>query len=138
MNKERLIKLVNDLTFDYDRLSTSGKETLDDIISLLNAPDAIRLKRVFVNDAIDEDENICSGVVYLYPDEEWKSGDMLMSHWHIEIESSGACGQHYFLMLERSEYRTEDDSIPELERLEAMLFEWISDENDECKVELVQ
>lgn len=33
---ELLKKLVDDLAFDYQRMSTSGQETYDEIIDLLN------------------------------------------------------------------------------------------------------
>lgn len=138
MNTERLKKLVNDLTFDRDRLSTSGKQTLDEILQLMNADSTITLKRVFVDDAVDDDDNICAGVVYLEQGQEWQSGDLLEGYWHIGREAAGACGEVYTMMLERSEYVSADDSIPELEKLEAILFEWISDEHDERKVELMQ
>tara|TARA_R100001082_G_scaffold111026_1_gene92957 strand:+ start:1196 stop:1342 length:147 start_codon:yes stop_codon:yes gene_type:complete len=35
-NKQKLINLVNDLYWDYDRMSSSGQETLDKILDLLN------------------------------------------------------------------------------------------------------
>jgi len=35
MNKQKLINLVNDLYWDYDRMSSSGQETLDKISDLL-------------------------------------------------------------------------------------------------------
>jgi len=138
MNTERLKKLVNDLTFDYDRLSTSGKQTLDEILQLMNADNTITLKRVFVDDAMTYEDEPCAGVVYLYPDQEWKSGDYLENYWHIGREAAGACGEVYTMMLERSDFVSADDSISELEKLESYLFQWISDENDECKVELIQ
>jgi len=34
-NKQKLINLVNDLYWDYDRMSSSGQETLDKISDLL-------------------------------------------------------------------------------------------------------
>lgn len=34
---EKLASLVEDLAFDYDRLSRSGKETYDEICSIVNA-----------------------------------------------------------------------------------------------------
>jgi hypothetical protein len=36
MNKQKLINLVNDLYWDYDRMSSSGQETLDKILDLLS------------------------------------------------------------------------------------------------------
>lgn len=33
--KEKLIKLVGDMLWDYDRLSSSGKQTLDELCDLL-------------------------------------------------------------------------------------------------------
>ena len=38
LNKE-LKNLVDDLYFDYDRLSESGQETLDKVVDLLGIPD---------------------------------------------------------------------------------------------------
>lgn len=32
----RLVELILDLGFDYDRLSTSGKETYDEIVAILS------------------------------------------------------------------------------------------------------
>ena len=36
MNKQKLINLVNDLYWDYDRMSSSGQETLNKIFDLLS------------------------------------------------------------------------------------------------------
>jgi len=36
MNKQKLINLVNDLYWDYDRMSSSGQETLNKILDLLS------------------------------------------------------------------------------------------------------
>ena len=33
---ERVISLIEDLQWDYDRLSSSGRETLDELFTLLN------------------------------------------------------------------------------------------------------
>ena len=35
MNKEKLYELINDLYFDYDRMSSSGQKTLDEIAELI-------------------------------------------------------------------------------------------------------
>lgn len=32
----RLVELIMDLGFDYDRLSTSGQETYDEIVAILS------------------------------------------------------------------------------------------------------
>jgi len=34
--EKKLVKLITDLGWDYDRLSSSGQETLDKIFKLLN------------------------------------------------------------------------------------------------------
>lgn len=33
---ERLAELIEDMSFDYDRFSTSGQETYEEICSLIN------------------------------------------------------------------------------------------------------
>jgi hypothetical protein len=38
MNNKRLIELVDDMYWDYDRMSSSGQETLDKIADLLGIP----------------------------------------------------------------------------------------------------
>jgi hypothetical protein len=38
MKNKKLIKLVDDLYWDYERLSSSGQETLDNIADLLGIP----------------------------------------------------------------------------------------------------
>lgn len=109
----------------------------------------LKLKRVFVYDAMTYDDEPCAGVVYLEPDQEWESGDYLENYWHIRLETSRPLKAyteqalrnvecHYALMLERSEYYSDDDTLPELSRLEAILFEWISGEHDGRNVELIQ
>jgi len=40
MNKEKLITLIEDLYWEYDRMSSSGKETLDEISNLLDMKEA--------------------------------------------------------------------------------------------------
>jgi len=96
----------------------------------------LKLKRVFVDDAMTYDDEPCAGVVYLEPDQEWESGDFLENYWHIERHAAGGCGEYYLLTLENSGYMSDDETLSELARLEAHLFEWISDENDERNVEL--
>lgn len=76
------------------------------------------------------DEEPQMGVVYLEGDQTFDEGDYIENYWHIRLEASGGCGQHYELDLERSEYHTDDDSTEELSRLEAYLFEHIADENE--------
>lgn len=87
----------------------------------------LTLTRKFVV-AKNYDEEIQHGVVYLEGDQTFEEGDYIENYWYITTEPSGGCGQHYLLTLERSEYRTDDDSIQELERLEGYLVEWIADE----------
>jgi len=40
MDKQKLINLVNDLYWDYDRMSSSGQETLDKISNMLGIKEA--------------------------------------------------------------------------------------------------
>ena len=40
MNKEKLITLIEDLYWEYDRMSSSGKETLDELSNLLDMKEA--------------------------------------------------------------------------------------------------
>ncbi len=40
MDKEKLIALIEDLYWEYDRMSSSGKETLDELSDLLDMKEA--------------------------------------------------------------------------------------------------
>jgi len=40
MDKEKLIALIEDLYWEYDRMSSSGKETLDELSNLLDMKEA--------------------------------------------------------------------------------------------------
>lgn len=109
---------------------------LNGLQQLMDEP--IKLRRVFVDDAINYKDELCSAVVYLTHDQEWESGDELDEYWHIERHASGACGEYYYLIIGNCEYTSDDDTLAELEKIEAHLFDWISGENDDRKVELNQ
>ena len=87
----------------------------------------LTLTRKFVV-AKNYDEKPQMGVVYLEGDQTFDEGDYIENYWHIRLEASGGCDQHYELDLERSEYQTDDDSTEELKRLEDYLVGWIAAE----------
>ena len=74
------------------------------------------------------DDNPQVAYVYLENDQEYMPNDFVENYWYIRLESSGACGIHYELDLERSCYASDDDSKKELSRLESYLVDWIASE----------
>jgi hypothetical protein len=44
--EKNLVKLITDLGWDYDRLSSSGQETLDKIFKLLNIYDDVTKEEI--------------------------------------------------------------------------------------------
>ena len=44
--EKKLVKLITDLGWDYDRLSSSGQETLDKIFKLLNISNNVTEKEL--------------------------------------------------------------------------------------------
>jgi len=90
----------------------------------LTNPQKLTLRREFVL-AKNYDEEDQFGVVYLTDDQSFKEGDYIENYYHITLEPSGGCGQHYYLQIENQGYRTNDDSLEELQMIQNELITWI-------------
>ena len=85
----------------------------------------MELLKVYTDDLTDYDHRQMRGYVYLLPDEEAHAGDYMPSFLHIEKRlAKGRMPQEFYLMLERSEYYSDD-----IEELESYLLGWIAGEH---------